>query len=597
MATQSNPVASMKTTPPLPDWSAKDACAQWPDQREHRAPVIRFGKSDYSAVLQRTGGGAARVQTRCRLTRRKSVLCVRVEAQDPCMLDLVASLSEPGADRNLYEEDVIQVVLCPGMNASSQTMLLVNPRGSRTGSGRDWPVRTHRHAKGWTIEVDVPLPRTACAGLSVHRFYRGTSGEVQGLGPNLPHPLIASRFPCLVLKPEANVKAQAARWREQVAAAEANEEAGIVEGARKRLNHPQAQAWPDDFLEQAIRLAEKRFELEIPAFSERFLCWNEAHFQHAVLNLWDITGDKSWLERLQPRMQAVWNLTSEQTGMSDSLRGRPVPTWINDTETAAACTLVSGAILWPITRWMRIVLQHPGLKALVPTATSWIAPACRVLDYHDVEWIDFPDGSGMHLEPHLKGPRRCYEKGGSRINPLNREFFLSLPMLHLAVLTGNAEYRRKVTANARYFLKTSEIGPRTFVWEYQVGACPSEGEDLSHGACQVAFAEQCRADGILLTEAHLRKMANTLAENIFRCGDVPAERLRGFYPGLRVAVGAWSRLCRYRPDVLPRIRQVLKAAMGEGDLLFDGSQGWGIRLLSEVVRAEQQMQGHEPFTA
>jgi len=562
-------------------------------------PVINLAARPFQGIMRRIPDGKPGVRTRYRLAYEKSVIRVRVEAEDPCMLDLIATVSDPGTDHVLYEEDCIQLALCTGASAQPEGMLLLNARGSRTGSGSgmQWACRASSSAHGWTLEVDIPLSAsTGCLGLSLHRFFRGVKGEIQGIGSNLPHPQIASRFPCLVLKTGRRARQSADAWRKAVTAHEQATENAIVESVSARLKKADQPGVPDNFTTLSRTLAERRFAREINP-NESFLCWNEAHFQHAVINLWDITGDRSWLELLIPRIQAVWTLTGEARGAKDAMWGKPTPTWYNDTETGAACTLVSGAILWPITRWMRTVLEIPALSDLAPTARKWIEPACRVLDFHDPEWIDLPDGSGMHLEPYNKGPQRVYPRGGSRINPLNREFFLTLPMIHMAALTGNAEYRRKVTANARYFVSTSDISSRRFEWEYLVGACPADGEDLSHGACQVAFAEQCRMDGIVLTTTHLKKMANSLAELVFRHGDVPAETVRGYYPGLRVAVGAWSRLARFRPEVLPKVRRILKTALVEQDKLFDGSEGWGIRLLTDTVRAEQYLQGKTPCTA
>ena len=563
-------------------------------------PVFSISVRGCKGDFQGLAGATLRARTRFRIAFAGGMLTIRIEADDPDgALALIASVSKPGTDRYLYEEDCIQVAFNPIPAAAPESVLLINARGTRAGSApASWRATALPHALGWTAEIAIPVTGSpACVGLSLHRFVRGVGGEIQSLGSNLPHPLVVSSFPCVVLVQRARAQALAAAWRAQALVLELQQEAAQVADVRTRLAKGDAASVPRDWQAQAIRLAEQRFEMPVATSSERFLCWNEAHFQHAVLNLWALTGDRAWLERLIPRIEAVWSLTSEARGVKDALWGETVPTWINDLETGSSCTLVSGAILWPITRWMRIVQGHRRLADLAPVAKAWTDPAVRILTFHDREWVDLPDGGGMHLEPYQKGPQRVYPRGGSRINPLNREFFLALPMLHMARLTGNVEFQRKVESNARYFVRTSDIGRRWFQWEYRVGACPADGEDLAHGACQMAFAVQCHMEGIVITASHLRKMADNLADCVFRFGDVPAGTVRGWYPGLHLAVAAWTRLCRYRPDVLPKIGRVLRAAIAEEHPLFVRREGYAVRLLTEIACAERQLAGKEPLTA
>ena len=269
--------------------------------------------------------------------------------------------------------------------------------------------------------------------------------------------------------------------------------------------------------------------------------------------------------------------------------GRPLPTWINDSETGTACTLVSGVIMRPITRLIRTVYETPGLAALKGSAEQWIDLCRETVQFHDPEWVEFPDGSGMHLEPYGKGPRRVYPRGGSRVNPLNRQFVLGMSMLNLALATGDEEYLRKVAMMARFFRNTSEITERTFVWEYLAGAYPSTGEDISHAHVQVHFAELCAAAGVVITEVDLRRIANTFADNVFRHGDVPCGNVRGGEPGLHLAVATWAGLCRFRPEVFPKVEAVVEAVFRE-DRMMSLRDGWGIRNLTCLEKARRLLQ-------
>jgi len=209
-----------------------------------------------------------------------------------------------------------------------------------------------------------------------------------------------------------------------------------------------------------------------------------------------------------------------------------------------------------------------------------------VLTLHDREWVELPGGAGMHLEPFLKGPRRVYPRGGSRINPLNREFALSMPMLHIARITGNAEYERKVRANARYFLQSAQVDDGCLLWEYQTGCCAAEGEDLGHAHCQVLFAELCAAEGVEVAEDDLRRIAATLERRVFRHGDVPCGTVRGYDPGLHLAVGTWSSLCRFVPEVFPRVEAVVRTLLRTRPAAF--AEGWGVRNLTCLEKTRRE---------
>ena len=137
---------------------------------------------------------------------------------------------------------------------------------------------------------------------------------------------------------------------------------------------------------------------------------------------------------------------------------------------------------------------------------------------------------------------------------------------------------------ARYFRNTSEVSGDRFVWEYWASRYPAEGEDLNHASCQLRFAELCCQEGVVFSEGDLRKIAGTLKHNVFRYGDVPCGMLRGYHPELNVGIALWSSLCRFVPELFPRIVAVVETAMREGQRYFQG-EGWGVRILTSIERA------------
>jgi hypothetical protein len=538
--------------------------------------------------LQEIRGERNTVATWCEFARTDRGLRVTIEAEDRDMLGLISSLSPTGTDGFLYEEDCVQVaVALPGL---APEMLLVNPHGTRKGgpAALSWPVRTRRYATCWTAAVEVALPvGSTHAGVSVHRFYRGVDHEVHGLEPELPHPLLAERFAVVVLDGDADAAEAAEHYRRSTEQAASERLEAALASARRRMQEAEAAGGPSPSLTVAMTLAREHALRPVPQ-TVSGLCWNEAYHHMALIDLWELTRDRQWLEAAVERVQQVWAARASERGIPDATWGRPLPTWYDEGESNIACTLSSGVILNPIARLLRTAHDEPELADLWRRVEGWV-PWCRqVLDLHDPEWVEFPDGSGMHLEPHLKGPRRVYPQGGSRINPLNREFAFSMPMLNVARVTGDEEYLRKARMNALYFKNTSEVSDGCLLWEYQASRYPAEGEDLNHAHCQVLFAELCCREGIVFTEDDLRLIAATFERNVFRHGDVPAGTVRGLHPGLHLGVGVWSSLCRFVPGVFPKVEAVVRAVLRTRPEAF--REGWGIRNLTclELARRAEE---------
>jgi hypothetical protein len=549
---------------------------------------LRSGSA--SASLKEIAGRSHSVRTDVSFKLTDTTLSIRVEAEDLDMLHLISSVSAPNKDPQLYEEDVIQIAFALPGQATIGDWLVINPHGSRKGSpaALEWSAVPIRHGNGWTITVTLPRPPAPVVGLSLHRYYRGVNHEVHGLGTNLPHPLEPARFAVLILDGSEPAMDADHHFRHQAQVAAQAADQKVAEAIRQRMAITRTRS---DFaqltgLDQAIRLADLRAQCPLQS-SERFLCWNEGHFLHALLDLWELTQDQRWIDLALNRMEGVWACRSASAGTS-------LPTWINDLETGVPCTLVTGVILWPITRLMGLIHANPALADFKNRIRGWVPRAEEALAFHDDEWIAFPDGSGMHIEPYQKGPRRIYTHPsvwGSRINPVNREFFYTLAMMELNRFKHHPEHLRKIRMNALFFKNSSDWAHDRWVWEYEIGRYPACGEDLDHATCQIEFATQCARDGIVFTEADLEKMATTLAQNIYRLGDVPCYFIRGYNPNFGIATALWSRLCRFpaaRP-LFPHIEALIATAMAENNAIFDGSNGWGIRLLTALEQTRRML--------
>ena len=414
---------------------------------------LRSGSA--SASLKEIAGRSHSVRTDVSFKLTDTTLSIRVEAEDLDMLHLISSVSAPNKDPQLYEEDVIQIAFALPGQATIGDWLVINPHGSRKGSpaALEWSAVPIRHGNGWTITVTLPRPPAPVVGLSLHRYYRGVNHEVHGLGTNLPHPLEPARFAVLILDGSEPAMDADHHFRHQAQVAAQAADQKVAEAIRQRMAITRTRS---DFaqltgLDQAIRLADLRAQCPLQS-SERFLCWNEGHFLHALLDLWELTQDQRWIDLALNRMEGVWACRSASAGTS-------LPTWINDLETGVPCTLVTGVILWPITRLMGLIHANPALADFKNRIRGWVPRAEEALAFHDDEWIAFPDGSGMHIEPYQKGPRRIYTHPsvwGSRINPVNREFFYTLAMMELNRFKHHPEHLRKIRMNALFFKNSSD---------------------------------------------------------------------------------------------------------------------------------------------
>lgn len=537
-----------------------------------------------SCVMSEILGETQAEDTDCEISFDSDTLHIVVNGTDGEMSNLI-STPDADNDRFLYEEDCIQVAVA---TSAGREQALINAVGSRAGTtgSQNWQIKADQFADGWQVSVDLPIePGADCIGINLHRFYRGCKNEIHGLDASLPHPLCAAEFTVLIIGGTAPATDIEARYRAEHETASEQALSDTLACSRERIANARQHPGQNISLDTAIELAHQRGAIAVRP-GEGYLSWNEAYYLGALIDLWELTRNREWIELAIPRIEQVWALRSDRTDTRDSVTNCVLPTWYNDTETGAPCTLSSGTVLNPIARLLRTMHEDDLLTDMRETVSKWIPLCDQTLCLHDNEWMEFPDGSGMHIEPYQKGPRRVYPSGGSRINPLNREFWFSMPMLNLGIVTGNSEYLRKVSMNALYFKNTSDVTDDCSCWEYEASRYHSVGEDISHAQSQWQFAELCQRDGIVFTHEDLERIANMFERNIFKHGDVPCGTVRGLDPGLHLAVGVWSSICRYKPHLLTHIESVVSTVMKEkGDAFSDG---WSIRNLTCLLKAQAE---------
>ena len=532
-------------------------------------------------------GRLASVRTMLSLTHQGGALRVVLQAQDPDPMNLLASAQLDRQWPALYEEDCLQVLLSLPGEATPSQIMLVNARGQATGAAA-WVQRVTHDQHGWEMLLLLPLPHPtpAAVGFSLHRYYRGIRGEVQGLSATLPWPMASADMAVVLLAGDGEPSLMAEAFRQQARSVAAAQTASQLAAVQARLTAGQAAR---ELVSEAHlkSLARAHDELPVPT-RVRAMCWNEGHYLMGLLTLFELDRQPEWLERAARRITQLWDQRGSIRGQPDSLWGEVLPTWYDTPSGDGVCTLSSGVILRPIGRFIRLVMSQPEGEPWRAQARHWLTWARTVYAVHQREFIPLADGSGTWLEPYTHGPRRCYPRGGSRPNPFNRIHFLLLPMLDLLHLEDDPTLRQQLTMQARYFLQHCRVtSDDCLLWEYEPGPYPSAGEDLSHAACQAEFIVRCYQEGIVFGELEVRRAANTLTRRILRHHPVPVGDISGdSAPTLDLAIAAWCHLAPWAPTVLPAAEQVLATALHEAKFDFI-KEGWGIRLLSQVALARQ----------
>src|SRR5687768_730978 len=239
-----------------------------------------------SAALQEITGGENSVRTSLHLARlAEDSLEVVIEAEDPDPLALIATPPTGRTDQFLYEEDCVQVAVALPGEARPSGLCLANPMGSRrdVGAAVDWQLTAKRNGTGWRVALRIPLsPDAATLGLGVLRYFRGVHHEVHGIGH--PHPIDVADLAVVVLQATSDPAAAAERHVAQAREAQAAEVRDAVAACRDRMANARGAGNATVSVATARELARARAERPVVPQLD-FLCWNESHFQNALINL------------------------------------------------------------------------------------------------------------------------------------------------------------------------------------------------------------------------------------------------------------------------------------------------------------------------
>jgi len=198
----------------------------------------------------------------------------------------------------------------------------------------------------------------------------------------------------------------------------------------------------------------------------------------------------------------------------------------------------TGMITYPIASFVRIVRQSPQLMndaRYRAKAAEYLAAVRAAVAVHDWEYRE--NGSG---EGNLIWPKSQPLAWDGCEQPINQSVGLGQTLVELAIVTGDAGYRRKVAAMAKMFAAQLELDvDGAYSWHYwpsgglvyegfaktgspdtDVSIFTPEGggarqfEDISHGAIDVEFAVRAFRAGLGFTGQDMARLAKTYTRNV-----------------------------------------------------------------------------------
>lgn len=198
----------------------------------------------------------------------------------------------------------------------------------------------------------------------------------------------------------------------------------------------------------------------------------------------------------------------------------------------------TGMITYPIASFVRIVRQSPTLfhnPRYRAKAAEYLAAVRAAVAVHDWEYRENAAGEGGLIWP--KGQPLPWD--GCE-QPINQSVGLGQTLVELAIITGDTQYRRKVTAMAKMFARQMTVEANgAYSWRYwqnnglvyngfaktgspetDVSLFTPEGlgakqyEDTSHGAIDVEFAVRAFRARLGFTGLDMARLAHTFTRRL-----------------------------------------------------------------------------------
>lgn len=242
------------------------------------------------------------------------------------------------------------------------------------------------------------------------------------------------------------------------------------------------------------------------------LSWAESYLLEAYLDMYETTGNMSYMQKFIAQANKVYSNTDIARGIKD-YKGRSRTGWsatkYSKNKEPMIHVVHSGMILYPMIRFSVMVKNRSELSGYSDAAKKYTKLAEMAVADLEGQWrYVAKTGEGSYwfegdepMQANLRAPM-----------PSNGPLALGRVIVLLNQMTGKESYLSKSKALAIYFRNnltmTSEGG---YVWGYlpKVTKHPFP-EDISHGAIDVDFAYNAYIAGINFTQQDMQMFAKTI---------------------------------------------------------------------------------------
>lgn len=313
------------------------------------------------------------------------------------------------------------------------------------------------------------------------------------------------------------------------------------------------------------------------------LAWAQSYLLEAYLDMYQGTGDKTWIDTFLRQTQRIIKATDKDRGLKDYL-GRTLSGWGNlsyskpygwkpgdkadlglNNKPRVLFWSHNAMIVYPLVKFALMVKRDPKLSVYSSQIEPLTEAAKKTISLFNDQWrYDRSTGEGyfvfeknMPIYGNIEDCENCRSS-------LNSDLAVGRVMAGLCLLQIQGDYCQKARALAKKFKHNLILSDNRYTWHYRYQEDRHLSdiiEDLSHGAIDVAFAYECYQAGIEFTREDMQKFANTLlstqrnrafAKFVDGSGDDPEFNFSD-------AAGRWLDLstidCRIYPPVFSYLTQ------------------------------------------
>lgn len=285
------------------------------------------------------------------------------------------------------------------------------------------------------------------------------------------------------------------------------------------------------------------------------LAWTEAHRLESLTDMYEATGDISFLRELVRRYDQIFANRDDRIGKFDEIRNRTVKGWGSTAYTEGSWhvhVVHTGMILFPAMKFCTLVRSDPLLANEFSTkANEYLNYGTESVLEFDEEWRESRD-EGFYVQA-ASYPNN---KGGA-VLPFNMALALGKAMLEILHCTGDALIRDRVNRLAKWFKNSLRLEfENVWTWYYRIGGGV---EDIAHGAIDVSFAILAQREGIVFTEKDLVAFSNTLLYRILKgngevSSDVAGKSRKPAEASRARQVMRWIELAAFNSTVYERLK-------------------------------------------